>query len=260
MNYRNRTDALADFEENPSMLIVNPSRRRRRTKHRARSRTRRKMSALQRKYFGGGRKRRGKRRGRTITIAANPARRRSKRRSFRRNPINLGRMRASMGSVTGALKDAAVGAGGAILVDMGMAQAARFLPASLSMRYGADGSVNWGYHATKAALAVGLGVVGARFLPGRAKGLAARAAVGSLTVQAYDLGKSMLPAELTMGYYNPARVAGLKRLAARGVGRVGRMGAYLPARGMGRMAASFPNGSMQYDYAIDSRVGEQPIS
>lgn len=237
-------------------LIINPRRRRRR-KAKSRGRARRKMSALQLKYFGKRRHRPRRVRNRTITIAANPSRRRrrsSARRSFRRNPINGTALRLTVNSVQSALGDAVTGAAGALAVDMAMGQAARILPLNMSAQYNADGSTNWLYHGTKAALAIALGVTGVRFLPGTMKRFAARATVGALTVQTYNLGRALLPPELTMGYYNPARIVN------NGMGRMGRMGR------VGRVGY-YPKGNASYSagsaFALDEpsgRIGEGAIA
>lgn len=223
------------------MLIGNPRRRRKARKARSRRRGHRKMTAKQLKYFGPRRARRAapakrRRSRRSVIVArANPVRRRSRRsyagRRFRRNPIGGAQVRASLGSVMGVAKNAAVGAAGAIAVDAVMAQAARFMPASMSARYDAQGNMNWGYYAAKGAIAVGVGVLGAKFLPGSLKRFAARSTEGSFTVMAYEIMRSVIPANM-LGFYSPARTAGT-------VGRMGRMGAYLPrpasGGGMGRL-------------------------
>ena len=126
------------------MMVLNPKGHAKMAKKR-----RRKMSALQLQYFGKGRKRRAasrgsaKRRrsgGRVVIVSANPRgrhlskrRRRSfranprsaHRRRFRRNPIGLG------GFLNNTLIPAAVGAGGAMVVDYLDNQFGGYLPASL---------------------------------------------------------------------------------------------------------------------------------
>lgn len=250
------------------MLLLNPrSRRGRRRKAGARRRHRRsarKMSAKQLKFFGP-RKRRASRR-RSVPMLANPSPRRGRRRSrrsfaavkrrFRRNPISSAGIRASVGGITGALGRAAVGAAGAVVVDALMAQASRFLPVSASSRYTADGKMNPTYYGAKLGLALAVGVVGARFAPGRMRGIVARGVEGSLTVQGYDILRSMLPPAM-LGFYNPGRVTGGNMAGMRG--RVGRIGAYVNARPLGRLAASFPAGSAFSGKGVslsDVRVGE----
>lgn len=262
------------------MLIVNPSRRKRRRK--ASGRKRRKMTALQRRYFGGGKRRASstRRRRRVIRMASNPIRRSRRRRSFRRNPVRLSGMRASFGSMTGALKDAAVGATGGIVADMAMGQAMRFLPVSLASQYTPEGGVNYAYHGTKAAMTLGLGVLASRFAPASMRGAVARGTVGALTVQMYSLGKQVLPAEIAMaglGYINPGRVVGGNGLGrmrgVRGVGIRGvrGVGAYFPRNGQGplagvgrlnRLGASFGAGSASGGALpmSETRVGEGAVA
>lgn len=116
------------------------------------------------------------------------------------------------------VKDGAIGATGALAVDVGMGLAANVLPASMVSRTAADGSTNYLYYAGKAGLAVALGVFGRRFMGGS---LAARMAAGSMTVMAYELGKNLIPAGVVpMGWFNPAPLAAYAR------------GASLPAPGM----------------------------
>lgn len=259
------------------LLLINPRRRRRSRKASARRRTRarRPMSALQKKYFGGGRKshaRRARRRSRIIVASPNPirARRRSRRksrgfaslsgrRSYRRAMRSAsGAIRASVPGIISAVKTGVVGGAGAIAVDMAMGQAARFLPATLTSRMSADGTMNWGYYGTKAMLAIGLAVVGQGVLPARMKAYASHAAAGSLTVMAYEILRAKIPASITLGYFNPATVTQS--------GNVTSMGKYLSRGGMGKylsrgMGASFPGGSSasRAGYGIDARVGEANV-
>jgi hypothetical protein len=250
-------------------LVSNPRRRKRRagSAHKRRK-SHRRMTAKQLKYFGPRKARRASRRthrrsNRAVVIHANPSRRRrsskrrSARRSFRRNPISISALRPTMASVVRVAQNAAVGAVGAVGVDIAMAQAGRFLPASMSARYDAAGNMNYGYYLTKAGLAVALGIVGARFAPGRLKGIAARMTEGSLTVQGYDLLRSMLPASLTLGYYNPAAMAdagsGLSRVSRLARLNRGGVGKYVS---LGRMGASFPAGSAFSGSSAEPRTGE----
>lgn len=239
------------------LAVVNPSRRRRRHKKSARraSKRVRRMTAKQLRYFGPKAHRVvRRRRRRTITVSArpNPVRRsrrsarRSARRSFRRNPIGATQMRATLGTVQRGLVNAATGAGGAILTDMAMAQVARFLPATLTSRFTAEtGGVNFGYYGVKAGIALALGIAGSRLLPGRMKSLAARGAEGALTVQAYELARSLMPAGVVLGYMSPGRQAG--------------MGKYL-SRNRSGMSAYLPSGMAGGNFAMnETRVGEGPV-
>lgn len=249
------------------MLLGNPRRRRRKAGSRKRSRRgHRRMSAKQLKFFGPRKRRapsrRRARRSVPAAMFANPTRRRrsrraaSSRRRYRRNPISFsgiraGAVRLSASSIIGAVKGAAVGGVGAVGVDIAMGYASRVLPASLAGRYNAQGGMNAGYYIAKSALAIFLGVAGAKVLPGKLKSVAAKMTEGSLTVQAYEILRAMVPASVMLGYYNPARVT-----AGAGFLGKGRMGAYLPrARAMGRLGASFPAGSMQ-NVGAETRIGE----
>lgn len=237
------------------LAVVNPSKRRRRRKLSARRHGRRKMTAKQLKYFGPRRKRRVRRNpSYAPNTAPNPRRRRrsAKRRAVRRyrsNPIGAPRFR--MGYITQAVQDAAVGAGGALVTDLTMAQAARVLPANMTSRFSADGSINFGYYGVKLGIAIGLGFLGTQFLPGRLRKFAATGTAGALTVSAYELSRSMLPADLVLGYLTPGRNAG--------VARYGRMGAYLKRPGMGAYLpnAQVPQGVMAY--GNETRIGEGTI-
>lgn len=230
------------------MLLLNPRRRRKARKAKRSRRSRRPMTAKQLKFFGPRKARRSRRR--TITMHANPAPRRSRRsrrrslgavtRRFRRNPISGTTIRASMGSITRSIGNAAVGAAGAVAVDVAMGQAGRFLPASVMARYNAAGGINPMYYVAKGGLALAVGILGAKFLPGKMKGIAAKAAEGSLTVQGYEVLRAMVPASVMLGFYSPARITSLP---SNGMGRMGRVGAYLPrgrtaAAGMARIAGS----------------------
>jgi hypothetical protein len=222
------------------------------------------MSALQLKYFGKGRrrrapsKRRARRRSATITVRSNPRRRRARRsarRSYRRNPVSVAGIRATLPGITSAATRALSGAAGAVVVDMAMGQAAKVLPANLTSRYNAAGGINWLYYASKAAIAIGLGVAGQRLLPGRMKTFAARGAEGSLTVQAYEILRAVIPADMiNLGYYNPATVTGR---GMNGLRRVGRVGKYLTP-GVAGMRASFPAGSA-FSAGAGNAVGEVRI-
>jgi hypothetical protein len=196
------------------VLLINPAKRRRSKRRHAkkRSRARRPMTALQMKYFGGGRKRRSSRR--RATLHANPRRR------IRRNPsrkrqrgyaraggARLPRISFNFSAIQSAAKSAAIGASGALAVDVLMGQAGRVLPDTWLSRFNADGSVNWPYYLAKMGIAVGVGVLGAKFARGYA-GVAQQMALGSITVQSYELLRSFVPADMvTLGYYSPARVA-----------------------------------------------------
>lgn len=204
------------------LLLINPRRRRKARKSaRRRSRGARKMSALQMKYFG-------KRRSRRSAIHANPKRRRRsvarsaprrRQRGFARvGGARLPRIGFNVGALQSAAKSAALGATGALAVDVLMGQAGRVLPEGWMSRFNADGSVNWPYYLAKMGLAVGVGVLGAKFARGYS-GVAQQMALGSITVQGYELLRAHVPADfVTLGYYSPARVASMNGLRGRALG------------------------------------------
>lgn len=130
---------------------------------------------------------------------ANPRRRLGVLRRRRRNPIRLGGMaRTLMGQV----QDALIGAGGAIAVDLAFSKLAPMLPTSLQPVAGSVGAGD----AVKAIVTVLLG----RVLDRPTRGLARKAALGALTVQAHGIVKGLLPASMQvngLGYYSPAMIA-----------------------------------------------------
>jgi hypothetical protein len=192
------------------LLLLNPRRRRRR-----------KMTAKQRKYFGGnprrGRKRRkgrggasaitarGSGGGTALTIKSNPRRRRrhysaNPRRRYRRNPA----FRMPTGqAVMRQLTDAATGAAGATLIDIGMGFIAPRLPAQML--------TPTIYPIVKSGAAILAGTVGAS-MGGQAGRLLVKGAEGSLICTLRDVIRAYLPANIALGYINSG---------------------YIPARGMG---------------------------
>lgn len=162
-----------------TLMLINPAKRRR---------PRRKTAA----------KRRAVRRRRTTpAVFANPVRRRRSS-ARKRNPIRAHRRRRNpinMRSLQSTAMDAFKGAAGALAVNAAM----KYLPLPASMVTG------YTRYATRAALAIGLGVIGKRFLPG---GLAAKMAEGALTVIATDLTREVAAGQgidlSGVGYYSPA--------------------------------------------------------
>jgi hypothetical protein len=217
------------------IMIVNPIGKKKGTKMARRAR---KMSPLQRLYFGKKRSRssssRRRRRSRphvtyarrnpptrSVSLASAPRRRRSA-----RTLIRYARRRASSPGVTGFIGNdllpAAIGAGGALAMDM-IWPHLTFLPESLQTgpllpvtRIGAA-----------LAIGFGIGMVGGTRM-GRA------ATVGALTVTAYDMAKGYLAANAAppaspaasdngtsgyapqLGWRNPARDAGPLRYRVSG--------------------------------------------
>jgi hypothetical protein len=144
-------------------------------------------------------------------------------RRVRRNPTAVRSYSGNLGSM---VKCAGIGAVGAIAVDT----LYNYLPLPVTMKTGLVGT------ASKAALAVAVGVLGKKFM-GRTAGEMAQ---GSLTVIAYDLIKSYMPVTL------PA-VAGMGYLAP------GINGGYLPQQGMGEYMANGGNFNFMTDH---STMGE----
>jgi|SRR5712671_455324 len=197
-----------------TLAIINPSRRKRHGKKRrtpAQRAATRRMLAANRASRGGsvkrnplfsfGRKRRTKR--------YHAVARRSRRR-VRRNPFGLRGMRGMSGNVFGLMKAGAIGAGGALTVDIGMGMLMKAVPLNAQgqspiAKFNADGSTNWFYYLTKGGIALALGTLG-RKLPFIGKH-AGQMAEGSFTVMSYDLLRNMLGANLPLGaYFNPAPV------------------------------------------------------
>ena len=184
------------------LMLINP--RKRKTGGRRKTRSAAQKAATRRLVAFNKSKRSS--RSRSVAVRSNPIRRRrsalkavSRRRSYRRNPI-------SMGGITSSIKDAGIGAVGAIGVDY----LYNLLPLPASMKTGLMGT------ASKVGTALLLGTLGKKVLGQTA----AKMAAGSLTVIAYDLIKSYLPVPV------PA-VAGLGYMSP------GINGGYLPQNGMG---------------------------
>ncbi len=181
------------------LLLVNP--RKRRAKRTTARRTARKTTAKRRTR-------------RAPVVMANPAPRRRRRlsalktrakraiRKYRRNPAP----RLSFNAITNMAKDAALGAAGALAVDVAFGYAKGYLPANMQSPVNADGSINPLYFAAKGGLAVLAGVLGSKVTKH-----AGHMAAGSLTVSAYEVMRSFVPMSVNlggMGYQSPARIAG----------------------------------------------------
>lgn len=192
-----------------TLFTINPSRRKRRAggkKRRSakqRAATRKMLAA---RFGVNPRKRRSKRRSRKSGKVAAYVKRavRRGRRSVRKMSRRRGRrssMRFSTGNAVNLLKAGAIGGAGAVLVDIGMGQVARFLPAALATPMDSAGNVQYGYFGAKAALAIALGTYGGKIMPGA---IAEKMGEGALTVLAYQFLRPMVPAGLALGYFNPA--------------------------------------------------------
>lgn len=190
------------------LLVGNPARRKSRKPRSAaqRAATRRMVAANRARRNPA--KRRAAPRKAAITIAANPRRRRRsvsarRTRRVRRNPIGGGSMRG----ITAALKNAGMGAAGALGVDVAYGFAASYLPESVQSPTDATGGTNFAYFLAKGAAAVALGML-AKKIVGASK--AAQFVEGSLTVTLHDAAKQMIGSTVTLGRVrNPARLAGV---------------------------------------------------
>lgn len=183
------------------MLLINPRRRRARKARKAgRSAAQR---AATRRLVAMNRSRRRSRRSNpapAAVVAMNPRRRRMARRSNpvrmirrRRNPAMLGGF--NFRTVVSAMQDALIQGGGAVAMDLLHGQINRFLPAMLQRT---PGQVGLG-DVVKASITVLVGTA----LRGPTRGLSMKAATGSLTVQAYDIVKNLLPSTMQLGYMTP---------------------------------------------------------
>ena len=170
------------------------------------------------------RKHRVARRRNPVTVLMNARRRRTHAR--RRNPIHTMRRRVMRrrnpigGNIATTLmrdvREALMGAAGAVLFDVVHGQIKRFLPANLQVTPGQVGVGD----AVRAVITV---VVG-QALNKATRGFSGRAAKASLLVQAHDLLKGFVPSTLPLGYASPAMIA-------QGTNRVG------PIRGQQGMNA-----------------------
>lgn len=236
------------------LVLINPRRRRRAKSRRRKGRMPRALAA----YWAS---KRGSKRRRRRRVARTPRRTRARRRSRallaprrrRRRLMNPRRHRARRrihimrrrrhrnprfglpnvrGIVKGTLMPAAIGASGALALDVAMGYAQPYLPAMLQSK--------WAMLAVKIAGAVGIGMVAGKVL-GRERGRVAT--LGAATVVVYGAAKSALSQALPtvpglsgyqdfvdysmqsrapgMGFYSPAPTLQPA------------MGAYLPNAGMG---------------------------
>lgn len=149
------------------VLLVNPHRRGKKRRKNP-SRIRRKMTALQRKYFGPRRKKHR---------ASNPHHR--SHRAMRRRHRNPS-LRGITGQVMPTVKAGFIGAGGALGLDLLWGYGKSYLPAS--MQSGAT------MYAAKALGAVLIGVIGGKVLQGRGTAMAQ----GAMTVVLHEALKAQL--------------------------------------------------------------------
>jgi hypothetical protein len=200
------------------LLLINPARppKGKRTMAKKRRRTAAQRRATARMIAANRARRRPARRvsrRRRNPIAGLGAVRRVSRRVMRRrrNPISLGRA----SSYVTLIKDALVGAAGAVAMNVAYGQINRYLPATLQRTPGTVGVGD----AVKAVVTIALGKV----LNRPTRGLSMQAARGSLIVQAHEIIASFVPASMPMGYSVPANVVPISN-------RIGpnRVAAYTP--------------------------------
>ena len=171
------------------LVVGNPARKRRKSRKAASPAQLRARAAFAARARAGSRKRRN-------TVRANPAptsnpirrRRRSagavSRRRVRRNPIGGSLLRG----IVPQLKDAAIGAGGAVAVEIAYGYAKPYLPDMVQEPVSTTGGLNPAYYAAKGALAIALGIVARKALGAKA----ARMVEGSLTVTMHDAAKQFI--------------------------------------------------------------------
>lgn len=194
------------------MLLINPSPRRRRRKNPRRSAAQRRATArlvaMNRARRANPRRRKAARRrnpaapAAPVALAMAPRRRRRRNplarvtmRRRRRNPIGL---RGLTGGIMPMITDALVQGGGAVAFDVVHGQLVRFLPPMLQRTPGTIGVGD-------AVKAIGTVMIG-RLLSRPTRGLSVRAAKGALTVQAHEMIRAFVPANLTMGYAGPGMI------------------------------------------------------
>jgi hypothetical protein len=157
-------------------------------------------------------KRRTVKRAAPVVVMANPKRRSARKsrmshlktsvkragRKYKRNPI----AKLSMAGIGGMAKNAALGAAGAIAVDVGFGYVKNMLPVSMQTPTDGAGAMNPLYFVAKGAVAVAAGMLGSKVTKH-----ASTMAAGSLTISAYEILRSFIPTTVTLGYMNPAQMA-----------------------------------------------------
>jgi hypothetical protein len=177
------------------LLLINPRKRVRKAKKAKRKTRGRRRNPVSMRAVT--------RRAATPVARKNPRRRRRRSAVFsmrrrRRNPSF--RMRGIFSGLVPMLQNAAIGAAGAIGVDLAMGQVNRFLPDAVKVVPGRVGAGD----AVKAVITVALG----KLLSRPTRGMSVTAAQGALTVQAHGIIKQFLPATITgqLAYASPARI------------------------------------------------------
>ncbi len=176
-----------------------------------------------------------------------PARRRRARKSVARSPVarvtrrsvrrssarrSSRRMSAGFRSVTGGafglLRAGAIGAGGALTVDVAQGFVNSFLPASMATKMNADGTPNYINAAVKFGVTLGVRSLASKVV---SADTANKMALGAVTMQVYELARpfvqGILPATMSLGWYSPG-------MTFRPPGALSRMGQYQSLQKMGQ--------------------------
>ena len=227
-----------------ALMLIHPNPRKRRKSGKRRSAAQRaataRMLAANRASRGGGtRKRKYKRRAKAASAAPARSYRRAKRYARRAARRGASFLRGfSVGSVVPMVKNAGIGATGALAADVGYGFASRFLPEQVQSP--ANGLP---YYAAKGAFAILGGIVLGKVI---SPSLASKMAEGSLIVSMHGAAKTLLPADLlpmgSMGYQSSAMVAR---------GNVRRIAEYV-----GRPTGSNGRGALRANGAMTREMGE----
>ena len=168
------------------MLLINPRKRRATKKRVTRARRRNPMHTMNPK--------RRTRRKNPMSAMRRRVMHSARRRTRRSNPI-LGGMGGNYMSM---IREALMGGAGAIGIDLVFGQVNKYLPASMQKTAGTIGAGD----AIKAIATVFIG----HMLNKPTKGFSRKAAMSSLTVQAYEIMKGFVPASMPLGYASPAMI------------------------------------------------------
>lgn len=194
------------------LLLVNPRRRRRHkaAKSRKRRRSVRRFKVARRRHYARAVRRHRRKHRRAIAVVArsNPIRRGRKRRRFSLRRYSSNPISSPMGFIKNALVPSAIGAGGALGVDVLIGFATPYLPAMLT-----GPTIR---PVVRLAGAVALGMIASK-VAGRKIG--EQVAAGAITVTVYDFMKGIVKSAVPslplsgndypyMGFYQPGYPAG----------------------------------------------------
>ena len=169
------------------MLLINPRKRRATRKtHTVARRRHNPMTAVHHK-------RRTRRKHNPMTLRSRVMHH-TRRRTRRHNPI----MSGMGGNYMSMIREAFMGGAGAVGMDLLFGQINKYLPASMQRTAGSVGAGD----AVKAILTVVIG----NTLNKATRGFSKKAAMSSLTVQAYEIMKHFVPSTMALGYASPAMI------------------------------------------------------